>query len=151
MSRRQADSVRAVTALLAMLRRREECLRLDFGVYSLVRALCLHATRRQQEAAGIAVTAEAALTSSGNPDADYLDDLLVQDMAAYHAWAEHAADATRWLRRSFELSPTGVDTKLLQSELFDAVRDDPDFASAVIETREQAISRIQAERARLRG
>ena len=135
---------------LALLRRGDECRRLDFGVYGLVRALCLHAGGEEQEAADLVRAAEAALTSSGIADADHLDDLVVQDLAAYHAWAGDASNATRWLRRAFDLSPTGVDTKILYSELFDAVRDDPEFAAAVLETREQATRRIQAERARLR-
>ncbi len=70
---------------------------------------------------GWASTGGTPLNSSGIADADYLDDLVAH---------------------------MGIDTKILHSELFDAVRGDLEFAAAVNETREQATRRIQSERAR---
>ena len=134
---------------LALTHEGSACLQLELGVYDLVHALCLFTSGRETEAAELVEAAESALTSSGMGDPDHLDDVAMQDLASYYGLAGDAPNATRWLREAFELSPTGIESKILDSELFDPVRGDPEFASAVDEVRRAALVRIEAERERL--
>ena len=134
---------------LALTGRGQECLAIDFGVYDLVRAVCLHSLGREREARDLAVSAGAAVTSSGSGDEDYLDELVAQDLASYYGFIGNATGATLWLRYAFDLSPAGVDARILGSALFEPVRDDPAFAAAVAEVRADARVRVNQERARL--
>ena len=134
---------------LALTRRGRACLGLELGVYDLVHALCLFTSGQETQAAALAAEAESELTSTGMPNTHYLDDLAMQDLASYYGLIGDAAGATRWVREAFQVSPTGIESKILDSELFDTVRDDPDFSAAVVEVRQAALIRIEAERQRL--
>ncbi len=87
--------------------------------------------------------------SSGIGDEDYVDELVAQDLASYYGLIGDAANATRWLRYAFDLSPAGVDERILYSALFEPVRNDPGFAAAVAEVRADARIRVRQVRARL--
>lgn len=132
---------------LALTGRPDACLRLDFDVYELVRALCLHAAGREAEAREMVVATEERMADAeiGNPQ--YLPELTAQDLASYYGYVGDADAAAEWLRYAFNLSPAGVDERLLGSALFDPVRDDPVFSTAVEEAREEARARVFAGRA----
>jgi eukaryotic-like serine/threonine-protein kinase len=134
---------------LALTGRGDECLELDFGVYDLVRALCLRQVGRGEGAMELVDDAEATLASGGSGDPDYLADAKAQDLAAFYGFSGDAAGATRWLRIAFDLSPTGIDSRILGSALFDPVRADPGYAAAERQVREQARKRVLDEQARL--
>ncbi len=127
---------------LAVTGRARECLELDFGVYELVRALCLHALGRGNEARVLVEAAEDRLEDSGFDDPDYLPEVTAQDLASYYGFTGDPANAARWVRYAFTLSPAGVDERLLGSALFDAVRDDPEYATALQEARAEARARV---------
>jgi len=55
----------------------------------------------------------------------YTDVVRVEDLACYYAWIGNADRALEWLREVFRLSPIGVDRRVLQSALFDRLRQDP--------------------------
>lgn len=131
---------------LALTGRSAECLRLDFGVYELVRALCLHAAGRTAEARDLVTTVERTLEESGISDPDYMPELAAQDLASYYAFAGDAAGAARWVERAYDRSPVGVDERLLGSALFDPVRDDPTYSQALARAREQALTRVLVAR-----
>ena len=127
---------------LALTGRGDECLRLELGIYDSVRALCLHALGRTDEAERLALlTAERVLSSDRGTD-DYMADLVAQDLASYYAYAGSPEEALRWIRWAFDLSPSGVDERLLGSELFDPVRDAPGFADRVDLVRSDARARV---------
>lgn len=136
---------------LAMTGRPEECLAIDFEIYDLVRALCLHADGRIEEARQVVERAERQLEVAGSPSPDYTAELLAQDLASYYGMIGDAANATKWLRSAFELSPSGVDTRILGSALFDPVRDAPQFAEAVDDVHIAARERVLDLRTSLSG
>lgn len=136
---------------LAMTDRPSECLAIDFDVYEVIRALCLAADGRTDAARAVVARAERLLEEQGSPSPDYSPELLVQDLASYYGMIGDAAAATRWLERAFELSPAGVDTRILGSALFDPVRDDPTFAAAVDAVLTRARQRVLDRRASLSG
>ncbi|MDX1492844.1 MAG: hypothetical protein R3253_02130 [Longimicrobiales bacterium] len=131
---------------LALTGRAQECLRLDFEVYELVRALCLHAAGREAEARELVRAAEERLADTGIDDPSYLPELTAQDLAAYYGYVGDAENAGRWVEYAFELSPAGVDERLLGSALFDPVRDRPEYAAALSAAREEARARFLAGR-----
>jgi serine/threonine-protein kinase len=135
---------------LALTDRGAECLDLDFGVYQLVRALCLHQLGRTGEARDAVREAEQLVEAGRIGGEQHLPELTVQDLAAYYGFIGEAASAARWLTHAFELSPAGVDARLLGSALFDAVRDDPVFASAVENAQRDARARVSTARRQIR-
>jgi tetratricopeptide (TPR) repeat protein len=134
---------------LALTGRGVECLRIDFGVYDLVRALCLHSLGREEEARTMALEAGERLTSTGLVDDRYKDEVVAQDLASYYGMVGDAENATRWLRYAFDLSPAGVDARVLYSALFAPVEDDPGFSRAVDTAKAEARARVDRERARI--
>ncbi|HBV06916.1 MAG TPA: hypothetical protein DEF01_09265, partial [Gemmatimonadetes bacterium] len=121
-----------------MVGRTRECLSIDFGVYDLVRALCLHLGGRVVEARKVVEEAERQLESEGSPHADYTAELIAQDLASYYGVIGDASSATRWIEFAFDLSPSGVDTRVLGSSLFEPVRNDPRFSQAIDEVHSSA-------------
>jgi eukaryotic-like serine/threonine-protein kinase len=134
---------------LAMTGRGAECLRLDYDVYDLVRALCLHSEGRGDEAMTLVEKAVDLLESGAFEPGAYLPEVVAQDLASYFGFTADATNATRWLRYAFDLSPAGVDERLLGSELFDAVREDAGFAAALASIQEAARARVIATRSRI--
>ncbi len=136
---------------LAMVGEPDECLAIDFGVYDLVRALCLHADGQSEEARQIVDDAARQLETDGSPSPDYTAELIAQDLASYYGMTGDPVRATRWLRFAFDLSPAGVDTRILGSALFDPVRDAPEFARAVDDVQRNARERVIDMRMSLGG
>ena len=134
---------------LALTGRGVECLRIDFGVYDLVRALCLHSLGREAEARAMAEEAGVELEALGISDGRYLAEVVAQDLASYYGSIGDVTGATRWLRYAFDRSPAGVDARILYSALFDPVREDPTFATAVEGAKREAITRVRTLRADL--
>ena len=52
-----------------------------------------------------------------------------EDLAVDFALQGNAERALFWVARSYAASPSGVDIRVLESPLFDRVRDDSDFSS----------------------
>ncbi|KPJ79755.1 MAG: hypothetical protein AMS19_10515 [Gemmatimonas sp. SG8_23] len=129
---------------LALTGRGEECLRLELGVYDPVRALCLHSLGRTDEARSVAEATAGRIGSGDQGTSDYMLDLLAQDVASYYGMVGDSDEALRWIETAFELSPSGVDARLLGSELFAPVRDEPGFAAAVEAIREAARARVRS-------
>ncbi|MGY8777676.1 MAG: protein kinase domain-containing protein [Longimicrobiales bacterium] len=131
---------------LAITDRGNECLTLDYDVYDVVRALCLHAESRNDEAEQLVAEAADLLQSGSFSSGVYLPELVAQDLAAYYGFIGDVPRAIEWVRYAFELSPAAVDTRVLGSALFEPVRNDPRFAAAVDEIRTNAIARVEAAR-----
>ena len=136
---------------LAMVGRTRECLAIDFGVYDLVRALCLHVGGRVAEARQVVEDAERQLESEGSPNTDYTAELKAQDLASYYGMIGDARGATRWLEFAFDLSPSGVDTRVLGSSLFEPVRNDGRFSRAIDAVHLAARERVRNMRTSLNG
>ena len=135
---------------LALTGRGRECLDLDFGAYALVRTICLHALGRDAEAHRLIRVAEERLAEGTPEDDRYLLEVWAQDLASYYGFVGDADGAIRWIRFAFERSPAGVDARILGSALFDPVREQAGFATAIQDIRasarqrvDQALDRIQ--------
>lgn len=131
---------------LALTGRGAECLGIDFGVYEFVRALCLHQLGRTEEAESLILTAEELFGGDLVGDAPYRPEVVAQDVASYYGWSGNVEDAIRWMRYAFELSPAGIDTRILGSALFGPVETDPRFVSAVAEVQDESRARVRRDR-----
>lgn len=135
---------------LALTGRGAECLGIDFGVYDFVRALCLHQLGRTDEAAALIAQADDRIDGAFLGDQPYRPEVVAQDVASYFGWAGDVDRAIEWLRYAFDLSPAGIDTRILGSELFAPVETDARFQAAVAEVQAAALDRVQSTRASLR-
>lgn len=133
---------------LALTGRGAECLRIDFGVYDFVRALCLHQMGRTEEAQALVARAEEGVETLVG-DEPYRPEVVAQDIASFYGWTGDADRAIEWLRVAFDLSPAGVDTRILGSALFAPVESDPRFLAAVTEVQDAAAARVLRTRAEL--
>jgi tetratricopeptide (TPR) repeat protein len=132
---------------LALTGRGQECLQLEFGVYELVRALCLQKLGRTADAQARVRAAEDRLNAGQSTDPDHLPEVFAQDLASFYGMIGDVEGSVRWLRYAFDLSPAGVDERLLGSELFDPVRGDPSFSDALATALTRARDRVEQLRA----
>ena len=131
---------------LALSGRATDCLTLELGAYQLARAICLRRAGQEAEAVELIATAEDAMRSDAPVEAGYTNDLVAEGLAAYHADEGDSRKAAQWITEAFQRSPVGVDARILDSELFAPVADDPLFASALRQAREAAADRLLAAR-----
>ncbi len=127
-----------------LLGQADRCVTLDLGPYQGTRAACLAALGRQGEAARVADSLARALAAHAL-DPAYGEALAAQELAIYSAWVRRSAEARRWLRTAFELSPIGLDPRILRSGLFDEVLRDPEFVKDVATLPGEAWARVNQE------
>jgi tetratricopeptide (TPR) repeat protein len=101
-----------------------ECVELELGPHEGVRAACLHALGREAEAEAIVDSIARSVQLNGVSDSVYTAVIRAEDLACYYAWIGDNRMALRWLAQAYELSPIGVDQRVLGSRLFDGLRRD---------------------------
>jgi tetratricopeptide (TPR) repeat protein len=123
------------------------CTTVRLGPHAVTRATCLHALGRTAEARAIVDSVEAAVASGEPRDLVYTDVTRAEDLAVHYAWTGDAQRALQWVTRSYELSPSGLEVRVLESALFDGVRDDSTFAATVDSIRSGIWDRVRGESA----
>ncbi|HSM04181.1 MAG TPA: protein kinase [Longimicrobiales bacterium] len=127
---------------LVLLGRPEECLAMNLGPHAGTRALCLWASGARDEA--MARIAELADAYPAVPAEHFSPVLTAEDLAVFYGYTGDAREALRWIRTAYDASPTGVELRVLESDLFDPVRNSPGFQSAVDRYRAELWPRVQA-------
>jgi tetratricopeptide (TPR) repeat protein/TolB-like protein len=125
---------------LVLLGRAEECLRMDLGPHDGTRALCLWASGDQDQALERIATLAAAYPRTPGAFSAVLD---AEDLAVFYGYAGDAPEALHWIETAYDASPTGVELRVLESDLFDPVRDAPGFQSRVDALRAGLWDRVQ--------
>ncbi|UCF18908.1 MAG: hypothetical protein JSU87_13395 [Gemmatimonadota bacterium] len=126
----------------------QRCTGLDLGPHAVVRATCLSALGQTDEAQAIVDSVAAALRAGDFQNSVFTEASRAEDLAGYYAWIAEPMESLAWLRRAYELSPTGVEPRLLESALFDRVRSDPVFDREVEHIRSEIWPKVlTAERA----
>ena len=149
---RRAETLEASLALARglqgwsylLLGQPDRCATVDLGPYQGTRAACLVALGRRSEGQQVADSLERALERH-QLDPGYAEGLAATELAIYYAWLKRAPEAARWMRRAFELSPTGIDTRLIRSGLFDDVLRDAEFAALAQSLPGEAWQRVLRE------
>lgn len=107
------------------------CLGLDLGPYAGTRATCLHQLGRVDEARVIADSLVDELSRGRIRDSIYATVSRAEDLAIFYAWTGNPELARDWVERAFDLSPSGVEPRTLESSLFDLARRSGDFGRSV--------------------
>lgn len=130
---------------LLLLGRPAECVELALGPYAAIRAMCLHALARFQEAGSLIDSLTARIAKHAQEDRVFSDLPLLQDIVTYYAWLGDPKTALRWLERAFASSPFGLHPLIYDSGIFDRVRNDPAFRSGFERLRQAAWERVRRE------
>ncbi len=133
--------------------RAERCAQLDLGPYEALRATCLHEMGQETEAAHIVDSLETRLRAGQQLSTLFTNVIAAQGLAGYYAWLGDVDGTLKWVIVAYELSPSGVDLRTIESDLFDKVRSDSRFSERLAELRESIWPRVSQERrlARERG
>jgi TolB-like protein/tetratricopeptide (TPR) repeat protein len=109
----------------------EECSDLLLSAYRALRATCLEASGRPEDAGKIIAGLLDDVDEFRISEPDYTEVITFEELATYYAYIGDAKKSQEWLVRSFAASPAGIEFRVLDSELFERVRNDHDFDAAV--------------------
>jgi serine/threonine-protein kinase len=113
------------------------CLELDLATFPETRAICLRAVGRAAEATAL-IDSTVTAYQAGSYDRIFQMGIT----AGYYAQMADATRTVQWLERAFAVSPLGFDFRVIDSKLFDPVRNDPQFRAAWSRIREQIHQRV---------
>jgi len=137
---------RAVEARALLLSgRATRCSNLSLGPHRILRATCLEASGRQIEARAIIDSVLAELRNDSLNERGFSPVLTYEDLAVDYAWRGDAKKALEWAALAYGLSPVGLEIRVLESALFDAVRADPNFDQTVKEIRSELYNRVRRD------
>lgn len=137
---------RAIEARAHLLAgRAERCAAMELGPHAGIRAMCLHELGRRDEAAAIVDSLQSALARGEASDSIFTEVVRAEDLATYYAWTGDPVRSLAWVRRAYQLSPSGVEPRVLESALFHRVRQDPAFAREVERIRSEIWGRVTLE------
>ena len=121
----------------------ERCASVRLGPHAVIRATCLYELGRTDEARTIVDSVESAIAAGTTNDFTFTDVTRAEDLATYYAWIGDTERSLEWLKRAYELSPSGVEVRVLESALFDRMRSDPEFAREVAQIRGRIWDRVR--------
>ena len=141
---------RQVEALAMLLQDRgAPCTGMELAPYAGVKAMCLLGAGREKESRALVDSLRRVVALDGETDAVYSDVLPAQELATYYAWVGNAAESLKYLRLAFSRSPVGVDQRIVQSGVFDRVRQAPGFSEELSRLQDAAWPRVLEQRQRL--
>jgi TolB-like protein len=111
--------------------RPDRCAAMQLGPHAGLRATCLYAMGQQEEATSIVDSLVAAVVAGTLADTVYTAVIRAEDLAVYYAWVGDPAASLEWVRRAFDMSPSGIEPRMLESALFDRARADDRFRQEV--------------------
>ena len=110
--------------------------------------MCLQATGRGREAR-LLVDSLRRTAESESGDAVYSDVLPAQELATWYAWMGDPRESLTYLRLAFARSPVGVDSRIVQSDIYDRVRDAPGFQEELRRLEAAVWPRVLEQRQRI--
>jgi len=128
----------------------QRCAGLPLGPHQVLRATCLKLSGRAAEADAIiertlADIREKRLQTNGTTDV-----AVFEDLAVYFAFRGDAEHALFWSAKAYTASPVGLEIRVLESELFDKVREDPKFATSIAAIRANLFERVRRDSEKFR-
>jgi tetratricopeptide (TPR) repeat protein len=127
---------------LVLLGRVDQCLEMDLGPHQGTRALCLWARGDREEARRMVESLASDFPSS--PSEEFRPVLVAEDLAVFYGFSGNAQEALRWIEAAYDQSPTGVELRVLESDLFDPVREAPGFQTEVDRMRAMLWPRVDS-------
>jgi len=144
---------RAIEARAMLLSNRaDSCASLSLGPHRVLRATCLDAMGNETEGRAIVskILADLRNGSLAQPDAGYSAVITYEDLAIDYAWRGDARKALEWAALAYGKSPVGLEIRVLESELFNQVRNDAEFARTIDEIRAGIFDRVLRDSAQFR-
>ena len=128
----------------------QRCAAMQLGPHQVLRATCLKLSGQAAEADDIieqtlADIREDRLRSNGTTDV-----AIFEDLAVYFAFRGDAENALFWSAKAYAASPVGLEIRVLESQLFEKVRDDPRFSTAIAGIRADIFDRVRRDSAQYR-
>jgi TolB-like protein len=137
---------RAIQALALLLSgRAEECLEVDLGPHAGIRAMCLHDLGRVDQAEAITDSLRVTVQAGEQAHPDFTNVIPAGDLAAYLAWTGSPERALTWVHRAYSLSPSGIDSRVLESGVFERLLANGQMRREVTEIRDRIWTRVQRE------
>jgi len=123
----------------------QRCASMALGPHRVLRATCLKLSGQSEEADAII---EDTLTDIRNKTLRVngsTEVVVFEDLAVYYALRGEAGNAMFWSARAYAGSPAGLEIRVLESALFDKVRDDPAFAESIAGIRSDLYARVRRD------
>jgi TolB-like protein len=137
---------RAIQALALLLSgRAEECLELNLGPHAGIRAMCLHDLGRFDQAEAITDSLRAMVLADEQTHPEFTNVIPAGDLAAYLAWTGSPDRALPWVYRAYALSPSGIDSRVLECGVFENLLANGQMRREVAEIRDRIWVRVQRE------
>jgi serine/threonine protein kinase/tetratricopeptide (TPR) repeat protein len=137
---------RALQARALLLEgRADQCLQLVLGPHAGIRAICLSEVGQDSLAAAVVDSVVTEIESGVVADSVFTHVTRLEDLASYFAWIGDVPATISWIERAYQLSPSGIESMVLESALFDRVRQDPEFQRTVTRIRSGIWSRVEME------
>lgn len=128
----------------------EACAELPLGPHRVLHATCLEASGQSAEAEAIITEVLDDIRKDRKPGNGYAEVIQFEDLAVDFAMRGDARNALFWAATAYSASPVGVEIRILESALFDKVRDDPDFSASIASIRGDLYDRVRRDSERLR-
>lgn len=109
----------------------QQCTDMLLRPYRALRAICLAAADRREEADLLVNQILSEIENGEIRVTGYTEVITYEDLATYYAFIGDASRSLEFIRKSFDSSPAGIEFRLLDSGLFDRVRNNHEFNSAV--------------------
>jgi TolB-like protein/tetratricopeptide (TPR) repeat protein len=128
----------------------QRCASMQLGPHRILRATCLKLSGQAEEADEIieqtlADIRESRLRTNGTTDV-----AIFEDLAVYYAFRGDPENALFWSAKAYAASPVGLEIRVLESQLFDKVRDDPKFSTSIAGIRADIFDRVRRDSERFR-
>lgn len=139
---------RAIEARALLLSDRADvCATLSLGPHRILRATCLGDMGKEAEGRAIVADILADLRSKAmtRASADHSLVIVYEDLAVDYAWRGDGKKALEWAALAYGKSPVGLEIRVLESELFDAVRNIPEFDRTIKEIRAGLYDRVSRD------
>ncbi len=128
----------------------QRCAAMNLGPHQVLRATCMKLSGQSDEADTIIDdTLEDIRNKTLRVDGS-TEVVIFEDLAVYYALRGEAANAMFWSARAYAASPAGLEIRVLESALFDKVRDDPAFAESIAGIRADLYARVRRDSAEFR-
>jgi TolB-like protein len=120
-----------------------ECANMILGPHRVLRATCLIANGQNVEAEKILNRVLEDIRNGEANSSGYTEVTTYEDLAVHYAQLGNPEMSLSWVVRAYSVSPTGIEPRLLNSALFETVRDDKNFRASVEAIQNNLYDRVQ--------
>jgi tetratricopeptide (TPR) repeat protein len=121
----------------------DQCLQLELGPHAVLHATCLREVGRDSAAGAIVDSVTSVIAGGPAAGSSFTDVTRIEDLACYYAWIGDAVASISWIERAYQFSPSGIESMVLESALFDRVRQNSEFQSALTRIRSRIWDRVE--------